>query len=47
MRHVRIIWQAAGQCSSVRVPAIDADAFIAGILAQFPKNTVRFTVKPD
>ena len=47
MRHVRIIWAAAGQASSVRVPAIDADAFIAGILAQFPRNTVRFTVHPD
>ncbi len=47
MKHVRIIWQAAGQASSVRVPAFEADAFIAGILAQFPRNTVRFTVQPD
>ena len=47
MKHVRIIWSAAGQSSSVRVPAIDADAFIAGILARFPRNTVRFTVQPD
>jgi hypothetical protein len=47
MKHVRITWSAAGQCSSVRVPEFDAEAFIAGILAQFPKNTVRFTVQPD
>jgi len=47
MKHVRITWQAAGQCSSVRVPAWEADAFISGILAQFSKNTVRFTVQPD
>jgi len=47
MSHVRIIWQAAGQSSSVRVPAWEAEAFIAGILAQFPRNTVRFTVQPD
>jgi len=45
--HVRIIWAAAGQSSSVRVPAIDAEAFIAGILARFPKNTIRFTIRPD
>jgi hypothetical protein len=47
MKHVRIIWSAAGQSSSVRVPAWEAEAFIAGILDQFPKNTVRFTVQPD
>jgi hypothetical protein len=47
MKHVRIIWSAAGQCSSVRVPEFDAEAFIAGILAQFPRNVVRFTIQPD
>ena len=47
MKHVRIVWAAAGQCSSVRVPFWEAEAFIAGILSQFPRNTVRFTVKPD
>ena len=47
MKHYRVLWSAAGQCSSVRVPAIDVDAFLAGILARFPRNTIRFTVQPD
>jgi hypothetical protein len=47
IRHVRIIWSAAGQCSSVRVPAWEAEAFIGAIIDAFPKNTVRFTVQPD
>ncbi len=47
MKHVRIIWSAAGQCSSVRVPEFDAEAFVAGILRLFPRNVVRFTIHPD
>lgn len=45
--HVRIAWSAGPLSGSVRVPRMDADAFIGHLIAQYGKRILRFTVFPD
>ena len=45
--HVRIAWSAGPLSGSVRVPKIDADAFVAYLVREHGRRVLRLTIFPD
>ena len=45
--HVRIAWSAGPLSGSVRVPKLDADAFIGYLIREHGRRILRFTIYPD